>query len=76
MGYTITILPNPFQQYRLKYCSRDNREGQKLTTKENPSYNEDLSKYFKCRSCGKEFDSFGDMQRHIMTEHMQKGDIP
>jgi hypothetical protein len=37
---------------------------------------EDLSKYFKCRSCGKEFDSFGDMQKHIMTEHMQKGDIP
>jgi hypothetical protein len=47
-----------------------------MSTKENPSYNEDLSKYFKCRSCGKEFDSFGDMQRHIMTEHMQKGDIP
>ncbi|HEY6756291.1 MAG TPA: hypothetical protein VI037_02755 [Nitrososphaera sp.] len=37
---------------------------------------EDLSKYFKCRSCGKEFDSFGDMQKHIMTDHMQKGDIP
>ncbi|MDQ3853264.1 MAG: hypothetical protein M3299_10570 [Thermoproteota archaeon] len=37
---------------------------------------EDLSKYFKCRSCGAEFDSFGDMQRHIMTEHIQKGDIP
>jgi ribosomal protein L37AE/L43A len=26
-----------------------------MATKENPSYNEDLSKYFKCRSCGKEF---------------------
>jgi len=37
---------------------------------------EDLSKYFKCRSCGAVFDSFGDMQRHIMTEHIQKGDIP
>jgi len=37
---------------------------------------EDLSKYFKCRSCQREFDSFGDMQRHIMTEHMQKGNIP
>jgi hypothetical protein len=37
---------------------------------------EDLSKYFKCRSCGKEFDSFGDMQIHIMTQHIQKGDIP
>ncbi|HJU35425.1 MAG TPA: hypothetical protein VJ695_09915 [Nitrososphaera sp.] len=37
---------------------------------------EDLTRYFKCRSCGLEFDSFGDMQKHIMTEHMQKGDIP
>jgi uncharacterized C2H2 Zn-finger protein len=40
------------------------------------SKNEDLSKYFKCRSCGKQFDNLGDMQRHIMSEHMQKGDIP
>jgi hypothetical protein len=54
----------------------DHRKGQKLSKKGNPSYNEDLSKYFKCRSCGKEFDSFGDMQKHIMTEHMQKGDTP
>jgi hypothetical protein len=35
----------------------------------------DLSKYFKCRSCGMQFDNFGDMQRHILVEHMQKGDI-
>jgi transcription elongation factor Elf1 len=48
----------------------------KLSTKGHPSYNEDLSKYFKCRSCGKEFDSFGDMQKHTMIEHMQKGDTP
>ena len=54
--------------------SSDHRKGQKLSTKGNPSYNEDLSKYFKCRSCGKEFDSFGDMQKHTMIEHMQKGD--
>lgn len=53
-----------------------NRMGQKLSTKENPSYGEDLSRYFKCRSCGKAFDSLGDMQKHIMTDHMQKGDIP
>jgi len=47
-----------------------------LTTKGNFTYDEDFSKYFKCRSCGKEFDSLGDMQIHIMIEHMQKGDIP
>jgi len=22
------------------------------------------------------FDNFGDMQKHILVEHMQKGDIP
>jgi uncharacterized C2H2 Zn-finger protein len=38
--------------------------------------NENLSKYFRCRSCGKQFDNLGDMQRHIMSEHIQKGDIP
>jgi hypothetical protein len=38
--------------------------------------NENLSKYYKCRSCGMSFDNLGDMQRHIMSEHMQKGDIP
>jgi len=37
--------------------------------------NKDISKYFTCRSCGMKFDSFGDMQRHILVEHMQKGDI-
>ena len=35
----------------------------------------DLSKYYKCRSCGMQFDNLGDMQRHILVEHMQKGDI-
>jgi len=34
---------------------------------------EDLSQYY---TCGMKFDSFGDMQRHILVEHMQKGDIP
>lgn len=36
---------------------------------------EDISEYYTCRSCGMKFDSFGDMQRHILVEHMQKGDI-
>jgi len=36
---------------------------------------EDLSKYYKCRPCGMQFDNFGDMQSHILLEHMQKGDI-
>jgi hypothetical protein len=75
MSYT-TILRKPFQQYGLDDDSRDRYMGQQLNTNENLNNSEDFSKYFKCRSCGKEFDSFGDMQKHIMTEHMQKGDIP
>jgi hypothetical protein len=27
-----------------------------------------------CKLCDAKFDSLGDMQRHVLTEHMQKGD--
>ena len=27
-----------------------------------------------CKLCNAKFDSFGDMQQHVLTEHMQKGD--
>ncbi|HET7389464.1 MAG TPA: hypothetical protein VFJ51_01475 [Nitrososphaeraceae archaeon] len=27
-----------------------------------------------CNLCGAKFDSLGDMQHHVLTEHMQKGD--
>ena len=37
---------------------------------------ENLSQYFRCRSCGMKFDSFADMQGHILVKHMHKGDIP
>ena len=37
---------------------------------------ENISQYFRCRSCGMKFVSFGDMQSHIiLVEHMHKGDI-
>ena len=36
---------------------------------------DDLSKYYKCRSCGMQFDNLGDMQTHILVVHMQKGDV-
>jgi hypothetical protein len=26
-----------------------------------------------CRFCNAKFESLGDMQRHVLTEHMQKG---
>jgi hypothetical protein len=50
-------------------------DGEREEQKEKEKEGEDLSKYFKCRSCLRGFDSFGDMQRHIMIEHIQKGDI-
>jgi CRISPR/Cas system endoribonuclease Cas6 (RAMP superfamily) len=27
-----------------------------------------------CKLCDAKFDSLGDMQHHVLTEHMQKGD--
>jgi hypothetical protein len=27
-----------------------------------------------CRLCNAKFESLGDMQHHVLTEHMQKGD--
>ena len=44
--------------------------------------NKDLSKEdvlleghsITCKLCNTKFDSLGDMQRHVLIEHMQKGD--
>jgi hypothetical protein len=31
---------------------------------------------YECKMCGKKFgDSLGDMQRHILTDHMQRADF-
>ena len=29
-----------------------------------------------CKLCNVQFESLGDMQRHVVAEHFQKGDIP
>ena len=29
-----------------------------------------------CRICGMKFDDMAKMQRHVLIEHMDKGDIP
>jgi len=29
-----------------------------------------------CKLCKVQFESFGDMQKHVLTEHLQKGEIP
>lgn len=32
---------------------------------------------YECKICGKKFsDSLGDMEHHILIEHMQKADLP
>jgi hypothetical protein len=31
---------------------------------------ENLAQYFRCRSCGMKFDSFGGMQGHMLVERM------
>jgi uncharacterized membrane protein YvbJ len=30
----------------------------------------------QCSLCGRQFDDMAEMQRHMLTEHMQKGDFP
>jgi uncharacterized membrane protein YvbJ len=30
----------------------------------------------QCRKCGRQFDDMAQMQRHMLTEHLQRGDIP
>lgn len=35
----------------------------------------DSSSQYDCRFCRKHLDSFGDMQRHELVEHVQKGNF-
>ena len=30
----------------------------------------------KCRVCEQQFNDMAEMQRHMLTEHIQKGDLP
>jgi hypothetical protein len=30
----------------------------------------------KCYVCGRQFDDMAEMQRHTLTEHMQRADLP
>jgi hypothetical protein len=36
----------------------------------------DRRSLLKCRVCGQQFDDMAEMQRHTLTEHIQKGDLP
>ncbi|HZA71150.1 MAG TPA: hypothetical protein VE548_15760 [Nitrososphaeraceae archaeon] len=41
----------------------------------NNNFSENTSSY-RCRLCGKKYQSLGDMQRHELVVHVQKGDVP
>jgi hypothetical protein len=43
-----------------------------MLSKEDASLEQDST---TCKLCDAKFESFGDMQRHMLTEHMQKGDL-
>ena len=30
----------------------------------------------QCRICGRQFGDMAEMQRHMLTEHIQRGDLP
>jgi|RhiMetdeSRZDD1v2_1073273.scaffolds.fasta_scaffold4811024_1 stress-induced morphogen len=32
--------------------------------------------HVKCSICGQQFEDMAEMQRHMLTEHIQKGDLP
>jgi hypothetical protein len=36
----------------------------------------DINDHVQCRICGRQFDDMAEMQRRMLTEHIQKGDLP
>src|ERR1700739_3643405 len=72
-----------FPYLSIACCIQDEQLYQKLITNNFITYNEKLlampvkgSQEYRCKMCGKKFgDSLGDMERHILTEHMQRGDF-
>jgi hypothetical protein len=30
---------------------------------------------YRCWSCGRQFESLGDMQKHVLLVHLQKGEV-
>ena len=46
-----------------------------MTNTNNNNLSKNTSSY-RCRLCGKQYQSLGDMQRHELVVHVQKGDVP
>ena len=62
-------MPKPFTKIYTQYYAYISRE---ILSKEYVSLVQDS---ITCKLCNAKFDSLGDMQRHTLTEHIQKGDL-
>lgn len=51
-----------------------NSNGKGYTQSDSQSSND--SGNVHCRLCNQEFNDMAEMQRHVMTQHMDKGEIP
>jgi hypothetical protein len=51
-----------------------NGNGKGYTQSDSESSND--SGTVHCRICNQEFNDMAEMQRHVMTEHMDKGEVP
>jgi hypothetical protein len=51
-------------------------KGMKITNNSFSSSEPAPSDLPKCKICGRRFEDMAEMQRHVLTEHLQKGEIP
>jgi stress-induced morphogen len=63
-------------QMKLENKMRSSKNSSKSTASSSSSEEIDRRSHLKCRVCGQQFDDMAEMQRHTLTEHIQKGDLP
>ena len=51
-------------------------KGMEITNNSSSSSEPTPSDLLKCKICGRRFEDMAEMQRHGLTEHIQKGEIP
>jgi hypothetical protein len=47
-----------------------------LDNKNNNNSNDSKPEFLECKDCKIKFDDMAERQRHILSEHIQKGDFP
>ena len=60
----------------LKQMSNTESNGNSKGYTQSDSQSSNDSGTVPCRLCNEEFNDMAEMQRHVMTEHMDKGEIP